>query len=385
MKILLLAENWPPRRGGIENYLTHIVEGLADAGHAVTVVVPRTDDEVQAEDIENVTLIRKRFFWPLVRPRWLPFYYWLWRYGRREKIDWILCGKGLFEGLVGYYLSRHLKLRYVVFTYAMEIEVWQRSRNTLRRLKKVLRSAQLVIYINKVTGKVLSNLGVANERLLKIYPGVDERFLAKVEDTAIDEVKERYGLAKDYVLSVGRLIERKGFDVLIEAFAGLDQTRFEDVQLAIVGSGHELENLKNVAKHALILPSVTFLTDVPDKDLPALYAGAKLFALTPLELVNDIEGFGIVYLEAAAQGRPAVATATGGAQEAVVDGETGVVVELNNVKKLRQALTTLLSDYELAARYGEAARNRVRCDFVWRDKIELLVAELKKTTSKRGL
>lgn len=363
MNIWLLAENWPPRIGGIENYLTHVAAGLA-VEHDVTVIAPPGST---APDT-NYRLITKRFFWPIVWPAWLPLYYWM---KKQEQPDLILCGKALFEGL----LARRLGVPYIVFTYAMEIKTWQTGR-TRKKLQRVLLDAHRVMYINDVTRDHLLALGVVQDKLVKVPPGVDQRFLNSVSAPLVESTALHYQLKQPYVLAVGRLIKRKGFDTLIEAFSQLDQTKFPHHQLVIIGSGPDLGALKDLAKELLIGRSVRFLTNVPDKHLPALYAGAEIFALTPRETPEDMEGFGIVYLETAAVGIPSIATKTGGAQEAVVNNETGIVVSVDNPQEVRQALTKLLSDKQLRAKLGKAGQERVQKSFTWTVQIQKLLREI---------
>lgn len=363
MKIWLLAENWPPRIGGIENYLTHIASGLA-LNHDVTVIAPSGST---APDT-NYRLVTKRFFWPLLKPAWLPLYYWM---KKQEQPDLVLCGKALFEGL----LARRLGVPYVVFTYAMEIKTWQVGR-TRKKLQRVLADAHRVVYINEVTRQHLLELGVAKKQLVKVQPGVDQRFLNTVSAALITSTALHYQVTQPYILAVGRLIPRKGFDILIEAFSKLDQTKWPNHQLAIVGSGPELASLQRLAKEQFMERSIRFLTDVPDKHLPALYAGAEIFALTPRETPEDMEGFGIVYLEAAAAGIPTIATKTGGAQEAVVNNETGIVVPADNPQELQKALTKLLSDEQLRTQLGKAGQERVQKSFTWTVQIQKLLQEI---------
>lgn len=351
MKALLLAENWPPRVGGIENYLTNIERYLPPGS------------------VETVTPDKKRFFWPLIKPAWLPLFFFLYCRAKKEKYDVVLCGKALFEGLAGYYLKKRLGIPYIVFTYAMEVEEWSSEPRELKKLIRVLTNADRVVYINDITKESLLKLGVEKKRLVKIWPGVDERFLHKVDEGDLTRVLGMHNVKRPYVLTVARLIARKGIDVLIEAFSGLDQTRFGDVDLVIVGEGEEEEELKKLAGHLFVEESVKFLGPVPDEDLPALYQGAQLFALTPRRFEDDMEGFGIVYLEAAAAGKPAVATDTGGVKEAVREGHTGLVVPPEEPAAVRAVLERLLSDDKLCKRLGQQAQERAKEEFVWPKRI----------------
>lgn len=367
MKVLLLTENWPPRQGGIENYLSAIATNLPPGSTAV--VAPPGSNKSIGGGIARVDT--RRFFWPIIKPSWLPLFIWLWRRLRRESVDVVICGKALFEGLVGYYLKKYLGIPYVVCTYAMEVETWRQSRWTRRKLGRVLAAADRIVYINDRTKEVLLASGARQQQLVKIWPGVDALFLRPVTPKQLQAAKEKYALRQPYIICVSRLIGRKGVDVLIEGFAALDQTKFNDINLVIVGNGPEAARLKKIAQQNYVPTSVQFLDDVPTHDLPALYAGSLFFALTPRELPGDIEGFGIVYLEAAALGKAVVGSATGGVGEAVVDQETGILVK-PKVDEITKALEALLSDAKRRAQLGGAGRARVIQEFDWRKRILLV-------------
>lgn len=372
MKIWLIAENWPPRRGGIENYLTHIAQLLGEGAREVVVVAPLISDPNESElhsNVPNVTVVRRRFFWPLVKPAWLPLFVSLWRSAKRERPDVILCGKGLFEGLLGYYLGKHLNIPYVIFTYAMEVAVWSPRANTRRKLERVVKGARRVVYINDLTKKALLGIGAAPEKLVQLAPAVDDRFLRDMAPSLVTATLNHYGLRQPYILSVGRIIARKGFDTLIEAFSELDQTKYAALKLVIVGDGPDLARLNRLVADNYMQTSVVFLKNVEDRHLPALYKGAEFFAMTPKDVEGDIEGFGIVYLEAAAVGRASIGTRSGGVPHAVIDGETGLLAAPGNVSDLKAALSNLLSDREWCQRLGEAGRARVQEEFRWPERL----------------
>ncbi len=172
--------------------------------------------------------------------------------------------------------------------------------------------------------------------------------------------RERFGFDPDRPLVVGcsRLVPRKGFDVLLRAVAGLD-----DVQVAIVGRGRDHDRLTRLA--ASVGPRARLLGRVDDVDLPAVYGMADVFSMLCRDRWGGLEaeGFGIVFLEAAACAVPALAGRSGGAHEAVLDGETGLVVEPRDVAGVRHALTRLLGDEALRDRLGRAARTRAEAEF----------------------
>ncbi|MBI1833830.1 MAG: glycosyltransferase family 4 protein [Candidatus Andersenbacteria bacterium] len=327
MNLLLLTENWPPRIGGIEKYLTGLIDGLEREKDIIVHVIEPS---------------KKRIFWPVIRPAWLPLFLYIWKFVKREQIDIVLCGKALFEGLVGYYLKKYLQIPYVVFTYAMEIEMWLRNPRTHRKLVRVLKNADKVVVINDVTKKRIIDLGISVDKIVKIYPALDDQFLQRIKKGDDQgNILAKYKLPHPYILTVARLVPRKGIDDLIRAYAKLDQVTFTNIDLVIIGDGPHRKALEQVAEGEFVRPH--FLGAVPDEDLPALFANARLFALTPKNVAGDIEGFGIVYLEAAAAGLPIVATRTGGVPEAVQSLPNHVLIDSGNVDAIADALIKLLS------------------------------------------
>ncbi len=160
------------------------------------------------------------------------------------------------------------------------------------------------------------------------------------------------------MLGLSRLVPRKGFDVLIEAGAAL-AARHPDLQIAIVGAGRDRRRLERIAAHHG--SPVRFLGRLPEADLPVVHGVADCFAMLCRDRWAGLEqeGFGIVFLEAAACGVPAVAGRSGGSAEAVLDGATGIVVDgSQDVSAVADALDRILTDPGLRARLGSAARRR---------------------------
>jgi phosphatidylinositol alpha-1,6-mannosyltransferase len=196
-----------------------------------------------------------------------------------------------------------------------------------------------------------------------IPPGVDVERFRPIDAEEQRAVRAAFALdpARPLVLGVSRLVPRKGFDVLIDAVLGLP-----DVQLAIAGGrGRDRRRLEARARKLGIANRVRFLGAVPDAALAPLYASADVFAMPCRDrwLGLEAEGFGIVFVEAAAAGVPSVAGRSGGSHEAVVDGETGFVVDGRSAREVRAAVERLLADDELRARMGTAARHRAVSEF----------------------
>jgi phosphatidylinositol alpha-1,6-mannosyltransferase len=223
---------------------------------------------------------------------------------------------------------------------------------------------------------------------LVIPPGVDvDRFRPSDHAAARAATRRRFGLPEEapLVLGVSRLVPRKGFDVLIDAVARLDRVLSSPpaggaVHLALAGSGRDRARLARRAARAGLAGRFHLLGRVPDDDLAAVYGAADVFAMCCRERWGGLEaeGFGIVFLEAAACGVPAVAGRSGGASEAVDDGTTGFVVDPRDAGAVAGAVGRLLTEPALRRTMGAAARARVESAFAY----DILAARL--TALARG-
>jgi len=166
------------------------------------------------------------------------------------------------------------------------------------------------------------------------------------------------------VLSVGRLSRRKGFDTVIRCLPGLLDAGL-DVHYAIVGIGEDEDYLHGLAHEHGVAERVHLLGHVPMDDLPRWYNACDVFVLANREIDGDTEGFGIVFLEAAACGKVAVAGKAGGTGSAVLDGVTGLRVDGRSVEALGEVLRPLLLEPERAARLADAACTRARDSLSW--------------------
>jgi phosphatidylinositol alpha-1,6-mannosyltransferase len=201
--------------------------------------------------------------------------------------------------------------------------------------------------------------------VVEVPPGVDTARFAPLDAEGRAAARRAAGIAEGalVVLSVSRLVPRKGMDVLVRAVAGLTGP-FPDLSLVVAGDGRDRWRLESLARR--LRAPVRFLGRVPDDALASLYGAADVFAMACRNrwLGLEQEGFGIVFLEAAAAGVPQVAGRSGGAHEAVADGETGVVVDHpEDPAEVARALRPLLGDPGLRRRMGEAARERARRSF----------------------
>src|SRR6185312_694307 len=206
---------------------------------------------------------------------------------------------------------------------------------------------------------LLSELDIdASPDRVRVVPlGADHEFFRPGIDPR--EVRGRYGLGEGrWLLSVARLTRHKGIDTALQALARL-RLRYPDLRYAVVGTGEDQEALAAEARDLGVAGQVKFLTQVPDRDLPALYNSAEIYLGVSRLMEQRVEGFGISLAEASACGIPVIAGRSGGIPAAVRDGETGVLVDADGVDAVADAVSGLLVDPGLRARMGAAGRRAV--------------------------
>jgi phosphatidylinositol alpha-1,6-mannosyltransferase len=356
MKHLLVTNDFPPKLGGIQSYLWELWRRLPPDDVTV-LTTPYEDarrwDEQQAFRVERTTA---RVLWPtpaLARQ--------IDSLADRVGAEVVIIDPALPAGLIG----PHLRHRYGLVLHGAEVTVPGRLPVSRAALRHVLRGASLVV---SAGGYALAEAEHAADRALpsvNVPPGVDTARFRPLTDAERKEARQHFGLPDDAQLVVGvsRLVPRKGFDVLLTASARVHD-RHPDLVVAIGGSGRDRRRLELLSAQANA--PARFLGRVPENDLPMLYGCADVFAMVCRNrwLGLEQEGFGIVFLEAAAAGVPQVAGASGGSDEAVVDGETGLVIrDPRDPEQVARGLLTLFADAERRIHMGAAARQRAEAEF----------------------
>ena len=353
---LLVTNDFPPKLGGIQSYLWELWRRLPpDATTVLTTTYPGAPewDSQQAFRVERMD---EKVLWPTPKV------------GRRidalaDEVgaDVVLLDPALPVGLIG----PRLRHRYGVVLHGAEVTVPGRLPGAHGALRRVLRGATVVV---SAGGYPLAEAERAAGRSLpatNVPPGVDVERFRPLSDVRRRQVREQFGLPPDslVVFGLSRLVPRKGFDVLLRA-ADRVASEGRAVVVAIAGGGRDRSRLERIAGEVDV--PVQVLGRVPDESMPDVYGVADVFAMLCRSrwLGLEQEGFGIVFLEAAAAGVPQLAGASGGAAEAVEDGVTGFVVDApDDVDAVARALARLLADGELRARMGAAARRRAVEEF----------------------
>jgi phosphatidylinositol alpha-1,6-mannosyltransferase len=369
MNILALSEQFPPAIGGSGELLRNIYLRVGD----VTVRVwADVGDGVAGDSVDGPLAVHRSAMrapaWGLLSLRGLSHHLRqairIRRAVRRDPKTVVHCARALPEG-VGAWLARAVGGgAYVCWAHGEDITAAETSREYAFLARRVLRAASAVFANSCNTASLLKRLGVAPERVHVIYPGVDShRFRPDVPGAAA--LRARLAAGDDQLLlTVGRLQRRKGHDLMLESLARL-RAQGRRVRYVIVGDGAERARLESLAASLGVRDAVVFAGALSAEDLPTYFAAADVFGHPNRVDGNDIEGFGIVFLEAAAAALPVIGGASGGVPEAVEDGVTGRLVSGESVDELTTVLAELLDDPDRRRAMGTAGRDRVVRSFSW--------------------
>jgi phosphatidylinositol alpha-1,6-mannosyltransferase len=370
-RVLLVTNDFPPRRGGIQSYLEQLVSRLAGT-HELTVYAPAWKDAQKYDAAADFEVVRHPGTLMLPEPgvdarmRGLI---------RAHDIETVWFGAAAPLALLAPRARRAGAARVMASTHGHEVG-WSMLPVARSALRRIGDGTDVVTFVSRYTrGRFASAFG-PDAGLEHLPSGVDtERF--RPDAAARHALRARYGLGgRPTVVCVSRLVPRKGQDMLIRALPRI-RDRVPGAALVVVGGGPDLDRLRGIAADIGAGEDVTFTGGVPGEELPAHYALGDVFAM-PCRTRGaglDVEGLGIVFLEASATGIPVVAGNSGGAPETVLEGQTGHVVDGRNVDQIVDTISSLLAHPERAATLGRRGRDWVSTQWQW-DRIAARAATL---------
>ncbi|MEU1380449.1 glycosyltransferase family 4 protein [Streptomyces albidoflavus] len=367
-KTLIVTNDFPPRPGGIQAFLHNMALRLDPD----RIVVYASTWKRGREGAEATAAFDAEQPFPVVRDRTtmlLPTPAATRRATgllREHGCTSVWFGAAAPLGLMAPALRRAGAGRLVATTHGHEAG-WAQLPGARSLLRRIGQSTDTITYLGEYTRSRIARALTpeAAARMAHLPPGVDEKTFHP--DSGGDAVRARLDLTdRPVVVCVSRLVPRKGQDTLIKAMPRVLAAQPEAV-LLIVGGGPYEKELRALAESTGVARSVHFTGPVPWSELPAHYGAGDVFAM-PCRTRRgglDVEGLGIVYLEASATGLPVVAGDSGGAPDAVLDGETGWVVRGTRPEDVADRLTTLLADPALRAAMGERGRAWVESTWRW--------------------
>jgi phosphatidylinositol alpha-1,6-mannosyltransferase len=366
-RVMIVTNDFPPRQGGIETFVATIAGGLP--ADQVVVYTSRTRGQERFDAGTAYPVVRDPSSMlvpsPAVRRRVVDAFE---TYG----CDRVLFGAAAPLGLLAAPLRAAGAVRIVGITHGHELW-WARVPGARRVLRRIGETCDALTYLGEYTHRVIAAAltPAAARRMVRMPPGVDTTVFQPAAggvDGERDRLRERWGVAPDapVLICVGRLTPRKGQDTLVAAWPEVVAT-LRAARLVITGPGDD-GPLRSAAARLGVANRIVFTGGVPHEETPAIFAAADVFAspCRDRRAGLEVEGLGIVFLEASACGLPVIVGRSGGAVDTVQDGRTGVVVDPRDVRAVAAAAIDLLGDPERSAAMGRAGREWVERDWTWR-------------------
>lgn len=365
MRVLLLAWNFPPALGGIESVAWHLAAGLPQRGHDVFTLARSAPEREGHRGVVRPT-----------RPGFLAYQLFSlragWRRLRTTGAAVIVCA-GIASAPIGWLLSRWFRVPYLLLAHGSDVAhggwLYQRC------MRFLFRGAAGVPANSNHTRRSLLAAGCAPERIAVIPPGVDASLFPEYGEDVLEQWRARHHLqGRRVLLSAGRLIRRKGTAEFIEKVMPALHRRFPDLVYVVAGGdataslAHTerlLERLQGLVEALGMSECVRLPGNLSDTELRELYQIADVFVLPAIPVPGDVEGFGIVFLEAALAKTPAVATRLGGIPDAVEPGRSGILLDPGDWEGMAREIASLLEDETRRRRLGATARQRVLDSFTW--------------------
>jgi phosphatidylinositol alpha-1,6-mannosyltransferase len=371
-RTLVVTNDFPPRQGGIQSFVHQLL--LRQPAGAVAVYASDHPGSAEFDAAAPFPVTRHPTGLlvptPAARRRIL-------RALSRFECDSAWFGAAAPLGLLAPALRSAGAARIVASTHGHEA-AWAALPASRQVLRRIAAGCDVLTYLGEYTRRRIASATRGRCALEQLTPGVDiETFRPDIDGA---EVRDRYRLTDRPVIGcISRLVPRKGQDALLRALP-LVQRSVPDAAVLLVGGGRYREQLERLAEELGVASDVVFTGGAAHDELPAHFAAADVFAM-PCRTRRgglDVEGLGIVYLEASATGLPVVAGNSGGAPDAVLEGETGYVVDGRDIAALAERLVHLLEDASLRARLGAAGRAWVERSWRWElmaDRLHVLLTD----------
>ena len=364
-KILLVTNDFGPRTGGIETFVIGLLERIT--GHEVTVFTSQQGETSEYDqqwlDKFGVRVIRDRS--KILLPSW--------RVTRAVKkvieshnIEIVVFGAAAPLALMSSALRKSGVKKIIALTHGHEVW-WAKIFPFNIAIKRIGKGVDHLTYLGEFTRQAISKAltDKSIKEMVKIAPGIDTAHFIPQPD-GMQKRKELGLQDKKIIISVGRLVHRKGQDKLIEAMPDVLR-KIPNAHLLIVGEGPYKNHLEKLVNKLSLKENITFAGRIMYDRLPSYLSAADLFAMPSRSRFFglEVEGLGIVYLEASACGIPVLAGNSGGAPDAVLEGVTGFCVDGTNVAEIASAVIEICSDAERASHMGAAGRNWIVDQWRW--------------------
>ena len=368
-KTLVLTENFPPLSGGSGRWFWELYSRLPREKYLIV-----ADDIAQAKNFDkthNLNIIRI----PLNSAEWgfksftgLKFYFrtvrTLLKIIKQHNITHIHTGRVIHEGVTSWLLSLLTRVKIITYVHGEDVETAATSREHNLMVKQVCKKAEIIICNSQNSANLVKKLGYATDEKIKVlHPGVDASKFIPAEENI--QFKQKMGwFGKKVIITVGRLQQRKGQDMMIKAMPEILKEH-PDALYAIIGRGECKAQLENLINEYNLQNNVQLLDEISDQEMIMCYQQCDIFILPNRTIGNDIEGFGMVLVEAQACAKSVIAGDSGGTKETMLIGETGFVIDCTKSTTISNKLNQMLGDNDMLKKLGENGRAHVEQNLNW--------------------
>lgn len=380
MNILFIALDFKPKIGGGGEYAYQLVKHLHSFGENMMVLCQTTEGDEEFD--QNIPFKVKRFNY--IYKNKILGQYKIFKEIRdaikEHQAELIISNNLNSEGHLSWLLSRMFRIPHYIFTYAYGWEIDRRIRKKtpkgiLRALIQILKSNIAIKKSDKVyclgpavRELIIKKTGIPYSKIELSPPGISDEFLKraneKISDFPSPDLKKRLK-DKRIIFTLARLVERKGIDMILQALPKVKE-KFSNVFYIIGGDGPYREYLEELMRNLNLKNDVLFTGFISEEEKHFYYSRAEIFVMPNRELPGELEGFGIVFLEANAYRKPVIAGNSGGAVDAVLNGKTGLLVNPFDAVEIANAIIYLLENKEYAQKLGQQGRKRVENEFRWK-------------------
>ncbi|SRR6056297_273274 len=358
MKYLLTTLEYPPFKGGVSHYYKNLIENWPEKNIRVLTSV---------KEARGGKVIKKSLTSKIIYPHWLPALFYLARALKKFKINYVLVGQILPLGIPALWLSRIFKFKYALILHGMDLTLAFKKRKKKWISKKIIKRADKIICGNSYVKEILlKQMGEDIKTKIKIINPALNREIPEIDPQLKKKIEQKYDLKGEAViLSLGRLVRRKGFDKVLESLPEISQKK--DVKYFLAGIGPDKERLEKIKKNLPpeVKKNVFLPGNISEEGKWALLSLSDVFVMPARQIGEDFEGFGIVFLEANLLKKAVIGGRSGGIKDAIIHGETGLLVNGENKQEIKGAIIKLLENEALRKKMGEQGRTRVLKKFNW--------------------
>jgi phosphatidylinositol alpha-1,6-mannosyltransferase len=370
LKTLLITENFPPKSGGSGRWFWELYSRLPQNEYEILAgeepAATKYDSDAKIHILRgNLTSSE----WGFKSSVGLKFYFksalLVRKIIKQRRITQLHCGRILPEGVIAWLLNLFTGIPYVCYVHGEDLETAQSSREQYFICGQVIKRAKTIICNSQNSANIVAKFGAqAASKTQVLHPGVDSNIFVPKQRNQ-ESLTSLNWIDKRVVLTVGRLQARKGQDMMIKAIPEIIKDK-PNFLYAIVGDGEEFDALVKLSVELKVEQYVQFLRGITDEQMIECYQQCDLFILPNRTIDNDIEGFGMVLVEAQSCGKPVIAGDSGGTKETMLLGESGVIIDATLPSNIASTVVGMLSDEQKLKDMGSKGREHVLKSLDWK-------------------